>query len=221
MCSKCSRHSLHAHLMGLLAVGLAGEGAGSAVLAVLEVLALGHDLVGDHADLVLAAGVLGGLGVEDGDVLAPVDDEGLADEEQHDGDLRDAEEAPDGGLLLQVGRDEGRHHGAEQEQEAALQDHALLLVQREEGSEHEERVDAGTHDVVGRVGHGHGPAEVHHGLGLEGAQRVAAQPLSGLVVGRVHGVEQGEEAQEVAGEKQEATDQAQALDDHVAVLVLA
>ena len=69
----------------------------------------------------LNSGLLGlGLGVghrlKSGDVsLAPVDDQGLSNQEKHGADLGDTEETPDGCLLLQVGGDHGGHDGAEEE----------------------------------------------------------------------------------------------------------
>jgi len=187
-----------------------------ALLAVAAVLAVNEVL----ARLVLAALLVSFL--HHGDVaLAPVDDEGLSDEEEHDADLREGEEAPDRGLLHEIVADEGGHDGAEEEQEDALNDHALFLVQSEERGEHQEGVNASTHDVVRGVGHGHGPSQVGHALGLEGAQLVTAQPLRGLVVAHVHGVEGRDVRQEVSSEEEESTDQAQTLDDVIAILVLA
>ena len=59
---------------------------------------------------------LGGVSLHDGDVtLAPMDNEGLSNEEEHDGDLRDREEAPDGGLFHEVIGDERGQDGAEEE----------------------------------------------------------------------------------------------------------
>jgi hypothetical protein len=80
---------------------------------------------------------------------------------------------------------------------------------------------------------------VNHSLGFEGAQSVAStktsrlnpsfrteeqnvpQPLSRLVVGCVHRVQQGKKRQEISDEQQKAANQAKTLDDHVAVLVFA
>lgn len=158
-------------------LGVVGEDLSLSVVVDLAVLAV--DEVSAGLDLDLFGGALGRVRSHHGDVsAAPVDDERLADEEEHDGDLRDGEEAPDGGLLHEVVRQQRGQHGPEEEQENALQNHALLLPQREEWREHEEGVDGGAHYVVGGVRHGHGPAQVPHGLGLEGAQVVSAQPLS-------------------------------------------
>jgi hypothetical protein len=157
-----------------------------------------------------------------GDVaLAPVDDQRLSDEEEHNTDLCKGEEAPDGSLLHQVIGDEGSHDGAEEEEEDALDHHALLLVQSEERGEHEERVDACSHDVVRGIGHGHGPAKMSHALGLECAQLVPTQPLGGLVVAHVHSVERWDVRQEISAEKKHTSNQTQPLDNVVAVLVLA
>lgn len=190
---------------------LQGGVLGLAVLAVDEVAA--------HNRLVLG-GLLAVLVLllHDGDVaLAPVDDQGLADQEQHDGDLGNGEEAPDTGLLHEVLGDEGRHHRTSDEEEETLDDHSLLLIEDEERSEHQEGVDAGTHDVVGRIRHRDRPAQVSHLLVLVRAQDLTAQPLRGWLASQVHGVQGGDERQEVADEQQESTDQTQALDDSVAI----
>eukprot|EP00964_Phaeocystis_antarctica_P013971 scaffold7694_cov63-Phaeocystis_antarctica.AAC.3 len=110
-------------------------------------------------------------------VGAPVDHEGLADEDEHHADLHDREEAPDRGLLHQIGRDRGGHHRTRQQQEAALDQHAPLLPHGQKGREHHERVDLrGGHEVA-RVGHRHAPRQVI--LAVEGAQLLAAEPLGG------------------------------------------
>jgi hypothetical protein len=169
----------------------------------------------------------GGLGVNsvtlhDGDVAsAPVDDEGLSDQEQHDGDLSDGEEAPDGGLFHEVIRDQRSQDGAEQEQEQSLEDHSLLLVEGKEWSKHQERVDTSSHDVVTGVGHWDGPAKVGHGLALESAKVLTSQPFSGWGVLDIHGVQLRNERQEITREQQKSTNQTQSLDDSVAVLVFA
>jgi len=121
-------------------------------------------------------------------VAAPVGDEGLADAEQHDGNLSNGEEAPDRGLLHEVGGDETGQGRAKGEEESALDHHALLLVQREERGEHAEGVDGSTRDHVARVGHGDGPSEVDHRLVLERAELLAAEPFRRLSWGGVHRV---------------------------------
>jgi len=93
-------------------------------------------------------------------VLTPVDDEGLADEEQHDCDLGNGEEAPDGCLLEQVGCDPASESRAEHEEEDSLDDHTSLLVESKEGGEHEERVDGSAGDDVCGVSHGNRPGKV-------------------------------------------------------------
>lgn len=169
-------------------------------------------------------------------VLPPELDQRLANQEEHRADLADGEEAPDGRLLHEVGRDVGGQDGARQEEESALDHHALLFVQREERSVHQEAVDLGAWDVVRWVCHGDGPGEVV--FARERAELLAAQPFGGLAgvgagrEGDVHGVgghgEHGdvEQAQRVGPAQQEAdeeaapTDQAEALDDVVLQLVL-
>ena len=63
--------------------------------------------------------------------------EGRSNDKDHDEDLGNAEEAPDGGLLAQVGGDEGGQVGAEQEQEGTLQHH--LPTHDKEGTEPEHK----------------------------------------------------------------------------------
>lgn len=92
--------------------------------------------------------------------IYPVDDQGFSDAEQHNGDLGNGEEAPDGGLFEEVGGDQTSHVGSESEEEDTLDDHTLLFVESEERSEHQERVDSSTGDNVGGVSHGNGPGKV-------------------------------------------------------------
>jgi len=158
---------------------------------VLEIFAFSHDSVRLDTRC---------LGVKDRDVLAPVNDEGLSDQKQHNRDLSDRKEAPDGSLLLQVGGNQRRQDGAKQKQEASLENHAFLFIQREERRKHQERVDTSTLHVVTGVSHRHRPTKVNHGLGLECAQGVTSEPLSGLVVGGIHGVQGGVKREEIANE---------------------
>ena len=62
---------------------------------------------------------------------------------------------------------------------------------------------------------------MNHSLSLEGAESVSTKPLSGFVVRGVHGVQLGEVSQEVSDEQKKSSNQAQSLDDSVAILVLA
>lgn len=152
--------------------------------------------------------------------LAPVDNQGLPDEEKHDGDLRDREEAPNRRLLHKVGAEHTCHDGAEKEQEDALEDHAFLLVESKEGCKHQKRVDRCTHDIVGRISHGHRPAKMPHGLSLECAELLTAKPLGGLVIRHVHGVHGRNVRQEVPDEQQETSNKTKPLDHPVLHLVV-
>ncbi len=149
--------------------------------------------------------------------LTPVDDQGLTDQEQHDGDLGNGEEAPDTGLFHEVVRDESSHHRTSDEQEQTLNDHTLLLVENKERSEHQERVNGGTHDVVARISHRNGPTQVCHLFVLVGAKNLTTQPLGGRLTGQIHGVQGRDERKEVADEQQETSNQAKTLDDSVAI----
>lgn len=152
--------------------------------------------------------------------LTPANNEGLTDQEEHDADLGNGEEAPDGGLLEEVGGDEAGHEGAGAVEEGSLDDHTLLLVQGEERSEHEEAVEADALDVVGGISHGDGPAQVDHRLGLEGADILATDPLPAGLGGDVLGVPAGDVGEGIAGKDEETADEAEALDDGVLVAVL-
>ena len=142
-------------------------------------------------------------------LLALLEDDVLADEQHHDGDLRDAEEAPDRRLLLQVLREVRAERGARQVQEQALD--PALRVDAEERREHQERVDgdAGLPRLVRAVGHGHGPREVV--LARVRAQLLAAQPLvrRARAEVRVALVRQAHERERPAAKQREAADQAQ------------
>jgi len=132
--------------------------------------------------------------------------------------LSNREEAPDGGLFHQVLGDHGGGEGTSEVEDEALEDHTLLFVHGEERSEHEEGVDTSTHDVVGGVSHGDGPAEVDHRLRLEGAELFTTEPFGG-------GLREGsrpfrDEGHGVAGPEEEATEEAEALDDLVLFVVL-
>lgn len=170
------------------------------------------------ANLRLSSLGINSVTLHDGDVSsAPVDDEGLTDQEQHDGDLSNGEEAPDGGLFHEVVRDQRSQDWAKQEQEQSLEDHSFLLVEGEEWSKHQEGVDASSHDVVTGVSHGDRPAKVSHGLALEGAEVLASQPLSGWGVLDIHSVQLRDEGQEITREQQKSTNQTQSLDNSVTV----
>jgi hypothetical protein len=80
-------------------------------------------------------------------------------------------------LLHEVLGDDGGSEGTSDVQNDALENHSLLFVESEEGSEHEEGVDADSHNIVGGVGQGNGPAKMSHRLGLEGAELLATNPF--------------------------------------------
>jgi len=82
----------------------------------------------------------------------------LANEEDHNSNLSDGIEAPDGGLLVEVGRDPSREDGSREEEEEALNPH--VLFEDEEGAKHEEGVEGNPGREVGGFVHGHAPGEV-------------------------------------------------------------
>lgn len=77
-----------------------------------------------------------------------VDDESLANEEQHDCNLSNAEEAPNRSLLHQVGCQPAGKVGAKNEQEDALNNHSLLLVQGKEWGKHAEGMNGSARDDI-------------------------------------------------------------------------
>ena len=112
-----------------------------------------------------------GVGLELG--AAPLENERLADEEEHDADLRNRRKAPDRGLLLQVVGDEARHERTGQPEEDALNDHVPL--HHKERRKHEERVDRRGRRPVGRVVHRNRPRKVMSALVR--AKSLATQPF--------------------------------------------
>jgi len=110
-----------------------------------------------------------------GTAAAPIDDQGLADAEQHDGDLSDGEEAPDGGLFHQVGGDEAGEVGAEREKEYSLDNHPFLFVQGKERGEHQKRMDGGARNQIRLIGHGHRPGKMI--ISSECTDFVTSQPF--------------------------------------------
>ena len=96
---------------------------------------------------------------------------GRANGTWHRACLHDREEAPDRGLLHEVGRDRGGHDGARQQQEGSLDQHTPLLPHGQKGCEHHKSVDLRRGHEVARVGHRHAPRQVI--LAVEGAQLLA------------------------------------------------
>ena len=132
--------------------------------------------------------------------------------------MSNREEAPDGGLFHQVLGDHGGGEGTSEVEDEALEDHTLLFVHGEEGGEHQEGVDTSAHNVVGGVSHGDGPAKVDHRLSLEGAELLTAEPFGGGL--REGGGPFRDEGHGVAEPEEEATEEAEALDDLVVFVVL-
>jgi len=148
-------------------------------------------------------------------VLAPVDDQGLADEEEHDRDLGDREETPNRGLLHQIGGDDTCQIRTEDEEENSLNDHAPLFIECEEGSEHEEGVDGRTRDDVGGVSHGNGPGQVI--VSSESAKLLSSEPLGGGLVSKSLWPNTRNHP---AGKQHCTTNETQSLDNHIFVQIL-
>lgn len=153
-------------------------------------------------------------------ILTPVGDEGLADSEQHDGDLSNGKEAPDRSLLHQVRADKSSEVRSEDEEEDTLDDHTLLLVQSEKWGEHAEGVDGSTWDDISRISHWDRPSQMVDTV--EGAELLTAEPLSGSisVLGEVESGVARDQRQKVTSKQHTATDDTQALDDDVTINVL-
>lgn len=136
-------------------------------------------LTNDNDGLLFSLGFDGAMGVLDmeGRVLlagaAPVEEKLLADDEEHNANLRDREEAPDRRLFLEVLGDVRGEEWASEPQKHALDDHVLL--EDKERTEHQERVDGGRRRKVGRIIHRHGPCQMV--VALKRAQLLATQPL--------------------------------------------
>jgi len=148
-------------------------------------------------------------------VLAPVNDEGLADAEEHDRDLCDREEAPNRGLLHQIGGDEACQVRTKDEEENSLNDHSLLFIECEKGSKHEEGVDGSTGDDVGGVSHGNGPGQVI--VSSESAKLLSSEPLSRRLVSKSLWPNT---RYYPAGKQHCTTNETQSLDNHIFVQIL-
>merc|ERR1719330_1381087 len=89
-----------------------------------------------------------------------IHDQLLTDQEKHDGNLRNAEEAPNARLLHQARCDEASQAGPCDEKEHPLDDHPLLLVQSDEWRKHQERVEGNPRHHIRWVGHRKAPCQV-------------------------------------------------------------
>ena len=145
------------------------------------------------------------------------DNQCFANEVEHNCDLRNAEEAPDAGLLHHVAREQAGEEGPRQVQDQSLHGHPTLVVERKERCEHEETVNSNALNVVRCVGQWNRPAQVPHDLALECANRGAAQPLA---VGDDCVVPSADVGHWPAHEQKETSNQTKTLDDSVLVLVL-
>jgi len=156
-----------------------------------------------------------------GTLAAPDEQELLADEEEHHGDLGDRKETPNRRLFLQVRRDPGGEVRSERPQEDSLDDHVLL--HDEERAKHEEGVNGGRGGEVRDVAHGHAPSKMI--FALISAELFATKPFgSGLRAisgspahpGAEVGAD-GRRGEEGADEEHGAPEEAQAEDDVVLV----
>ena len=112
---------------------------------------------------------------------APVHNQSLSDQKQHDGNLSNGKEAPDRSLYHKVIRDHGSQDRTEEKEKNTLDDHSLLLVQGKKRGKHEEGMDASSLHEVGGISHRHRPAKMVHTLSLESAQRISSEPFRGRV----------------------------------------
>jgi len=88
-------------------------------------------------------------------ISSPINNESFSDAEQHDGNLSNGEEAPDGGLFHEVGCDQSRQIRSERKQKDTLYHHPFLLVEGEEGCEHTKRMDGSTWYHIRWIRHWH------------------------------------------------------------------
>jgi len=110
-------------------------------------------------------------------VSSPVYDQGFTDAEQHDGDLGDGEETPDRGLFHEVWGDEAGKIRSENEEEDPLDDHAFLFVEGKERCKHQEGVNGGPRNYIGRVCHWDGPSKMV--VSSVGTNFISSQPFCG------------------------------------------
>lgn len=87
-------------------------------------------------------------------------DQSFSDAEEHDCNLGNRKEAPDGGLFHEIRGDQASEIRAENEKEDALDNHSLLFMEGEERGEHKEGMDSGAGNNVSGVGHWYGPSEM-------------------------------------------------------------
>mmetsp|Transcript_17190 Transcript_17190/g.28764 ORF Transcript_17190/g.28764 Transcript_17190/m.28764 type:complete len:249 (+) Transcript_17190:273-1019(+) len=159
---------------------------------------------------------------QDGNITtAPVHNQGLTNQKQHNGDLSNGEEAPNRSLLHQIIGNKGSQHRSKSKQENTLNDHTFLLIKSKERGKHKEGVDTRTLYEVGRIRHGHRPAQMVHCLCLKGAKSITTEPFSRRIgLGDIHHIQHRNVSQKMTNEKKETTNDAKSLDDKVAVAVL-
>lgn len=81
-------------------------------------------------------------------------------------------------------------------------------------------MDRRGHNIVRRIGHGHRPAKMPHGLCLECAKLLTAKPLRRLVIRHVHGIHGGNIGQEMPDEQQESPNQTESLNNTILHLIV-
>jgi len=93
-------------------------------------------------------------------ISTPIYNECLTNAEQHDGDLGDGEEAPDGRLFHEIRWDPTRQIRSKRKQKDSLNHHSFLLVESKEGGEHTKRMDGGTWNHIRWICHWHWPRQM-------------------------------------------------------------
>jgi len=119
-------------------------------------------------------------------IFTPVDDEGLANAEQHNSDLGNGKETPNRGLLHEIWCDQASESRAENEEKYTLDDHALFLIESEERGKHHERVNSSSWDHIGGVSEGDRPGKVI--VPFVCAELFSSQPFRGGSVLDVEGL---------------------------------
>ena len=110
-------------------------------------------------------------------IATPVQDQLFSDNEQHDTNLGDGKEAPDGGLFHQVSSDVAGQQWTGGPQEDTLDDHVSL--HDKEGAKHQKRVDSGARTPVSRIIHRDGPGQMV--VSVVCAQFFSSQPFGSSV----------------------------------------
>jgi len=110
---------------------------------------------------------------------SPVQQELLSDQEQHNSNLSNRKEAPDGCLLHQVRSDPRSKVRTSQPQEDSLNDHVPLEDKKR--TKHHERVNSSGGNPIGRFSHGYTPSQMI--LSTERTEFLSTKPFLSTALG--------------------------------------